>query len=89
MSKLACHIADVLHVISKFLVRPRITEISNKKFLTKKELAIYFDRSPSWIYSNVDKGGALMKEVHIFEFCGVTIYDREQIEIDIKSSFLK
>ena len=89
MSKLSCHIADFFNTIIRYLVRPRITEVSNKKLLTKKELAIYFDRSNSWVYSNVDKGGTLMNGVHIFKFCGVTVYDREQIEADIKSGSIK
>jgi len=89
MGKLSSHIADFLQVIKNYLVRPRITEISRKKFLTKKELASYFDRSTSWIYTNVEKGGALKNGVHIFDFCGVTLYDREQIEADIKSGSIK
>lgn len=89
MRKFYRHIVDFFSVITKYLVRPRITEVSNKKLLTKKELANYFDRSISWIYTNVEKGGALMNGVHIFEFCGVTVYDIEKIETDIKSGSIK
>lgn len=89
MGKFSSHIVDFFQVITKYLVRSRITEVSNKQLLTKKEFAIYFDRSYSWVYTNVEKGGTLIKGVHVFDFCGVTLYDKEQIEADIKSGSLK
>lgn len=89
MGKFYCRIVDFFSVIEKYLVRPRITEVSSKHLLTKKELAIYFDRSTSWVYTNVEKGGTLMYGVHIFEFCGVTVYDIKKIEADIKSGSIK
>jgi len=70
-------------------VRPQIIEISNKRLLTRQEFAVFFGRSTGWVYTNVEKGGTLVKGVHVFEFCGVTLYDREQIETDIISGLIK
>lgn len=85
MGKLSNHIADFTFQVIGFLARPYIYEVSQKRLLTRLELAIYFGRSTSWVRDRIDKGGVLMINIHFYDFCGVILYNREQIEADIIS----
>lgn len=89
MRKLSSHIADFTIAVIGFLVKPYLYEVSKKRLLTKLEFAIYFGRSTSWVRDRVDKGGILVEGIHIFDFCGVTLYNREKIEADIISGSIK
>lgn len=89
MGKLSSHIVDFIFSVIGFLSRPYLYEVSQKRLLTSLEFAIYFGRSQSWVRDRVNKGGGLVKNVHVFNFCGVTLYHRERIETDILSGLIK
>ena len=60
----------------------RLKPISNKKLLVESELAFYFNRSTQWT-RKLRKKGVLMKNKHFYNFNGLILYNREQIESDI------
>ena len=91
MRKLYRRIVEFFNQVENFFEKSSYYKVTNKKYLTEKELATYFGRSTRWVYEKLRKkeGGVLMKERHFFEFQGVTLYDIRQIERDIKSGFIK
>lgn len=74
--------------LDEFFDKPKISDISKKRLLTERELALYFDRKKTWTYQ-LRKKGVLMEKKHYHYIDGLIMYNREEIEKAIISNSLR